>query len=56
MLIFTYHDIIFYCSPLRSPGVDSEVAAMNNVYKERFPKVDYFELNFFKVTNLPFFF
>ncbi|XP_055943083.1 microtubule-associated serine/threonine-protein kinase 3-like isoform X3 [Argiope bruennichi] len=25
-------------SPLRSPGVDSEVAAMNNVYKERFPK------------------
>ena len=26
-------------SPLRSPGVDSEVVAMNNVYKERFPKV-----------------
>ncbi|KFM64272.1 hypothetical protein X975_14617, partial [Stegodyphus mimosarum] len=25
-------------SPLRSPGVDSEVVAMNNVYKERFPK------------------
>ncbi|GBM29661.1 Microtubule-associated serine/threonine-protein kinase 4 [Araneus ventricosus] len=25
-------------NPLRSPGVDSEVAAMNNVYKERFPK------------------
>ncbi|XP_035231129.1 microtubule-associated serine/threonine-protein kinase 2-like isoform X2 [Stegodyphus dumicola] len=24
--------------PLRSPGVDSEVVAMNNVYKERFPK------------------
>ncbi|KAG8196773.1 hypothetical protein JTE90_014505 [Oedothorax gibbosus] len=25
-------------SPLRSPGVDSETVAMNNVYKERFPK------------------
>lgn len=28
-------------SPLRSPGVDSEVVAMNNVYKERFPKVSF---------------
>lgn len=34
-----------YFSPLRSPGVDSEVVAMNNVYKERFPKVSYGKFN-----------
>jgi len=33
---------VYYSSPARSPGMDSGTMMMNNVYRERFPKVNYF--------------
>jgi len=30
---------VYYSSPARSPGMDSGTMMMNNVYRERFPKV-----------------
>lgn len=32
---------LFCSSPAKSPGLDSGTMLMNNVYRERFPKVSY---------------
>jgi len=39
LLTCPLHVTVYYSSPARSPGMDSGTMMMNNVYRERFPKV-----------------